>query len=113
MRIRTAANRDGHPHKVVSDDGREAHPYCLPQARAAKERPAAGRFGQALTEPSEGLSEPRTRKRIDRDRQRIGRPEARSRPDTPKTSGEPSNGSTNPITGIAAAIPAIPVMGCA
>ena len=81
--VRTAANRNVHPHKVVSDDSREARPYCLPEERAAKGRGIverfAGCFGQAPTEPSEGLAGPRARKRIEQVRERIRRPEARSR----------------------------------
>ena len=54
-----------------------------PGRRAAKERAIverfAGRFGQALTELSEGLAKPRALKRADRVRERIGRPEVRSR----------------------------------
>ena len=70
-------------HKVVSDDGLEACPYCFSEERAARERGIVERFakrsGQALTELSEGLAGPRARKRIERIRDRIGRPEARSR----------------------------------
>ena len=81
--IRTAANRNVHLQKVVSDDGREARLYCFSEERAAKERAIverfAGRFEQALTELSEGLARPRVRKRVDRVRERIGRIRARSR----------------------------------
>ena len=81
--VRTTANRAVRLRKVVSDDGREARPYCLSEERAAKERAIverfAGRFEQALAELSEGLAGPRARKRIERVRERIGRPEARSR----------------------------------
>ena len=81
--IRTAANRNVHLQKVMSDDGREARLYCFSEERAAKERAIverfAGRFEQALTELSEGLAGPRARKRVDRIRERIGRIKARSR----------------------------------
>ena len=67
----------------MSDDGREARPYCLPEERAAKGRGIverfAGRFGQAPAEPSGGLAGPRARRRIEQVREGIGRPEARSR----------------------------------
>ena len=82
VRIHTAANQNVHLHKVVSDDGQEAYLYCFSEARAAKERSIverfAKRFEQALTELSEGLSKPRTRKRLDQVRQRIGRLNASS-----------------------------------
>ena len=83
VRIHTAANQHVHLHKVVSDDGHEARLYCFSETRAAKERGIverfAKRFEQALTELSEGLSKPRTRKRLDQVWQRIGRLKARSR----------------------------------
>ena len=83
VRIRTAADRAVRLRKVVSDDGREARPYCLSEERAARERGIverfAGRSGRAPAELSEGLAKPRARKRIERIRDRIGRPEARSR----------------------------------
>ena len=44
VHIRTAANRDVHSHKGVSDDGREARPYCLSEGHAAMDRAIAGRF---------------------------------------------------------------------
>ena len=81
--IRTAANRNVHLQKVVSDGRREARLYCFSKERAAKERAIverfAGRFEQALTELSEGLARPRARKRVDRVRERIGLIRARSR----------------------------------
>ena len=42
--IRTAANRGAHLRKVMSDDGREAHPYCLSEERAAKKHGIVERF---------------------------------------------------------------------
>ena len=60
--VRTAANRNVHPRKVMSDDGREARPYRLSGERAARERGIVERFagcsGQAPTEPSGGLPGP-------------------------------------------------------
>ena len=51
--------------------------YCYSEARAAKEKGIAERFAQrfetALTELSEGLARPRTRKRLDQVWERIGR----------------------------------------
>ena len=67
--VRTAANRNVHPRKVVSDDGREARLHRLSEERVARGRGIverfAGRFGQAPAELSEGLAKPRTRKRIE------------------------------------------------
>ena len=77
LRIRTAANRAVRLHKVVSDDGLEARPYCFSEERAAKERGIVERFakrsGQVLTELSKGFAGLRARKRIERIRERIGR----------------------------------------
>ena len=57
--------------------------YCFSEQRAAKERGIAERFARrfesALTELSEGLSKPRTRKRLDQVWQRIGRLKENSR----------------------------------
>jgi len=77
LRIETASKHGVHLHKVLSDDGKEVRLYCLSEARAAKERGIVERFAQrfetALTELSEGLSKPRTHKRVDKVWQRIGR----------------------------------------
>ena len=57
--------------------------YCFSEERAAKERGIAERFARrfesALTELSEGLSKPRTGKRLDQVWQRIGRLKENSR----------------------------------
>ena len=57
--------------------------YCFSEERAAKERGIverfAKRFEDALTKLSEGLSKPRTQKRVDKVWQRIGRLKAQSR----------------------------------
>ena len=72
-----------HLHKVLSDDAQEVRLYCFSEERAAKERGIverfAKRFEDALTKLSEGLSKPRTQKRLDKVWQRIGRLKAQSR----------------------------------
>ena len=77
LRIETASKHHVHLHKVLCDDGQEVRLYCFSEARAAKERGIVERFAQrfetALTELSEGLSKPRTHKRVDKVWQRIGR----------------------------------------
>ena len=83
LRIETASKHGVHLHKVVSDDGQEVRLYCFSEERAAKERGIAERFAKrfedALTELCEGLSKPRTQKRIDKVWQRIGRLKEKSR----------------------------------
>ena len=70
-------------HKVLSEDGQEARLYCYSEAREEKEKAIAERlakrFENALTTLSEGLSRPRTQKRIDKIWQRIGRLKEKSR----------------------------------
>ena len=77
LRIETASKHGVHLHKVLCDDAQEVRLYCFSEERAAKERGIAERFARrfesALTELSEGLSKPRTRKRLDQVWQRIGR----------------------------------------
>ena len=72
-----------HLHKVLADHGQEVRLYCFSEACAAKERGIVERFAQrfetALTELSEGLSKPRTHKRVDKVWQRIGRLKEKSR----------------------------------
>lgn len=83
LRIETASNHDVHLHKVRSDDGQEVRLYCFSEPRAAKERGIverfAKRFEDALNQLSEGLSKPRTQKRLDKVWQRIGRLKEQSR----------------------------------
>ena len=82
-RIETASRTGVHLHKVVAQDGHEARLYCFSEERAAKERGIVERFAQrfetALSALSDGLSRPRTRKRVDQVRERIGRIKANSR----------------------------------
>ena len=83
VRIETASNHGVHLHKVLSDDAQEVRLYCFSEERAAKERGIverfAKRFEEALTKLSDGLSKPRTHKRLDKVWQRIGRLKAQSR----------------------------------
>ena len=83
LRIETASSHGVHLHKVLSDDAQEVRLYCFSEERAAKERAIverfAKRFEDALTKLSEGLSKPRTQKRIDKVWQRIGRLKENSR----------------------------------
>ena len=77
VRIETASSHGVHLHKVLSEDGQEVRLYCFSEERAAKERGIVARFAKrfedALTNLSEGLSKPRTQKRLDKVWQRIGR----------------------------------------
>ena len=77
VRIETASKHGVQLQRVVDKDGKEVRLYCYSEARAAKEQGIAARFAQrfetALTELSEGLSKPRTRKRLDQVSERIGR----------------------------------------
>ena len=77
MTVTTATQQSVHLHKVLSEDGQEARLYCYSEAREQKEKAIAERFAKrfenALTTLSEGLSRPRTQKRIDKIWQRIGR----------------------------------------
>ena len=83
LRIETASKHGVHLHKVLCDDAQEVRLYCFSEERAAKERGIAERFAKrfedALTQLSEGLSKPRTRKRLDKVWQRIGRLKEKSR----------------------------------
>ena len=83
LRIETASKHGVHLHKVLSDDAQEVRLYCFSEQRAAKERGIAERFARrfedALNQLSEGLSRPRTRKRVDQVWQRIGRLKEKSR----------------------------------
>ncbi len=83
LSIHTASRQRVHLHKVLSDDGQEVRLYCFSEDRAAKERAIverfASRFEAALTRLSNGLSKPRTQKRIGQVWQRIGRLKESSR----------------------------------
>ena len=75
--ITNASKEKIHLQKVVSDDGQEARLYCFSEKRAQKEEAMAKRFTERFEEKlekmSQGLSRPRTTKRIDKLHERIGR----------------------------------------
>lgn len=80
--LTTANDQAVHLQKVASDDGEEVRLYCYSEQRADKERAINERFAQrfeaALQQMHEGLSKPRTHKKLDRIWERIGRLKARS-----------------------------------
>ena len=81
--IETASRQKVHLQKVVAEDGQEVRLYCYSEARAEKEQGMARRFAERfeaeLQKLAEGLSRPRTHKRIDQVWQRIGRLKEKSR----------------------------------
>lgn len=81
--IETASQQKVHLQKVVAEDGQEVRLYCYSEARAEKEQGMARRFAERFEEElqklAEGLSRPRTHKRIDQLWQRIGRLKEKSR----------------------------------
>ena len=78
----TRTGRTVRLQRVAGDDG-EVRLHCHSPEREAKERAIVERFGtrfeQALRELHDGLSRPRTRKRLDHVRERLGRIKAASR----------------------------------
>ena len=77
--LETRSRQTVHVHKLVDADGGEVRLYCYSEARAKKEQGIAARFEGALRKRLEGLSRPRTRKRLDHVWQRIGRIKEKSR----------------------------------
>ena len=77
VRLETASKHGVHLQRVLDENAGEVRLYCYSDARAAKEQGIAERFAQrfetALTQLSEGLARPRTRKRVDQVWERIGR----------------------------------------
>ena len=75
--LRTASGQQVHVQLVSSEDGAEVRLYCYSEARQAKEQAmvqrAVRRFEKALKDLHEGLSRPRTHKKLERIWQRIGR----------------------------------------
>ncbi len=75
--INTASDEKVHLKKVHSEDRKEVRLYCFSEGRAKKERGIAKRFMERfetkLDKLSEGLSRPRTTKRVDKLWERIGR----------------------------------------
>ena len=80
---RTRRSGTVHLHKVDDPEAGEVRLYCYSEERAEKERGIAERFAQRferdLNALHEGLSRPRTQKKLDRIWQRIGRMKEKSR----------------------------------
>ena len=80
---RTRRGGTVHLHKVDDPDGGEVRLYCYSEERAEKERGIVERFAQRFEKDlqalHEGLSRPRTQKKLDRIWQRIGRMKEKSR----------------------------------
>ena len=85
LSLETASHHRVHLHKVVSDDGQEVRLYCFSELRTTRRQGTRHRralrlsLRGRLTQLSEGLSKPRTHKRIDQVWQRIGRLKQSSR----------------------------------
>ena len=81
--IENASGESLQLEKVVSEEGDEVRLYCHSERRARKEEAInerfAKRFEQALEQIAEGLSRPRTTKRLDKLWARIGRLKEKSR----------------------------------
>ena len=82
LSLTTAGKQQIQVQKVVSEDGAEVRLYCYSEARKEKEQAmltkACTRFEQHLKELHEGLSRPRTHKKIEAVWSRIGRLKANS-----------------------------------
>ena len=80
--LQTASRQQIQVQQVISEDGAEVRLYCYSPAREGKEqamlKKAMARFEQRLTELHEGLSRPRTHKKIEAIWKRIGRLKAKS-----------------------------------
>ena len=80
--LQTASRQQVQVQQVVSEDGAEVRLYCYSQARKGKEqamlKKATARFEKQLQELHEGLSRPRTHKKIEGIWRRIGRLKAKS-----------------------------------
>ena len=80
--LTTAGEQQVQVQKVHSDDGAEVRLYCYSPARKGKEqamlKKACARFEKALQELHEGLSRPRTHKKIEVVWRRIGRMKSNS-----------------------------------
>ena len=80
--LQTASRQQIQVQQVISEDGAEVRLYCYSPAREGKEqamlKKAMARFEQRLAELHEGLSRPRTHKKIEAIWKRIGRLKAKS-----------------------------------
>ena len=83
LTIESASRQPIELHWVVDEAGEEVRLYCYSEARAKTEQGIverfAGRFEDALRKLNEGLSRPRTHKRLTQVWERIGRLKANSR----------------------------------
>ena len=83
LALETRSRQTVHVHKALDADRAEVRLYCYSEARAMKERGIAQRFAARfegeLRKLNDGLSRPRTRKRLDHVWQRIGRLKEKSR----------------------------------
>ena len=86
QKVLTLENASGeclHLQKSLSEDGQEVRLYCHSERRAKKEKGINARFTKRfedeLDKIAEGLSKPRTTKRMDKLWERIGRLKAKSR----------------------------------
>ena len=81
--IENASGERVHLERTLSEDGQEVKLYCHSERRARKEEAInerfAKRFEGELDKIAQGLSKPRTTKRIDKLWERIGRLKAQSR----------------------------------
>ena len=82
LSLTTAGGQQIQVQKVASEDGAEVRLYCYSQARKEKEqamlKKACARFEKHLKELHEGLSRPRTHKKMEKIWARIGRLKAHS-----------------------------------
>ena len=80
--LQTASRQQIQVQQVISEDGTEMRLYCYSPAREGKERAmlkkATARFERRLAELHEGLSRPRTHKKMEAIWKRIGRLKAKS-----------------------------------
>ena len=80
--LQTASRQQVQVQQVLSEDGSEVRLYCYSPAREGKEqamlKKATERFEQRLAELHDGLSRPRTHKKIETIWKRIGRLKAKS-----------------------------------
>lgn len=81
--LQTASQGEVRIHKELSEDGREVRLYCHSELRAKKETGIVERFAKkfeaGLNQLAEGLSKPRTTKKLAKVWERIGRLKEKSR----------------------------------
>ena len=83
LTLQTASQGEVRIHKELSEDGREVRLYCHSALRAKKETGIIERFAKkfeaGLNQLAEGLTKPRTTKKLDKIWERIGRLKESSR----------------------------------